>query len=65
MSIWRLSMEQFNKKNVTIVKMNGYLRVYYRFQNGESRLIADYSGGTQREIIKDVEYSLREELSCR
>ena len=58
-------MEQFNKKSVTIVKMNGYIRVYYRFQNGERRLIADYSGGTQREIIKDVEYSLREELSCR
>ena len=58
-------MEQFNKKNVTIVKMDGYLRVYYHFQNGERRLISDYSGGSQREIIKDVEYSLREELSCR
>ena len=58
-------MEEFQKKNVIIVKMNGYLRAYYRFQNGEKRLIADYTGGTQREIIKDVEYSLREELSCR
>lgn len=58
-------MEQFNKKSVKIIKMNGYLRAYYQFQNGESRLIADYSGGTQREIIQDVEYSLREELSCR
>ena len=58
-------MEQFNKKNVTIVKMDGYLRAYYRFQNGDRILVSDYSGGSQREIIKDVEYSLREELSCR
>lgn len=58
-------MEQFNKNNVKIVKMNGYLRAIYKFKNGDVWHVADYSGGTKREIIKDVEYSLREELSCR
>ena len=58
-------MEQFNKNKVVITKYSGYLRVTYQFKNGDIRHIADYSGGTKREIIKDVEYSLREELSCR
>ena len=58
-------MEQFNKKKVYITKHNGYYRAEYQFQNGEIRHVADYSGGNKTFIIKDVEVTLREELSCR